>query len=79
MLFNWDYWIYALKIALPLIPHNLALVILVQIDRIMIKDICGESDAGIYTFGYSYAILLSIFTNAIGQAWLPWFNDKMDI
>ncbi len=78
VLFNWEYWLYALKIALPLIPHNLALVVLVQIDRIMIKDICGESDAGIYTFGYSYAILLSIFTNAIGQAWLPWFNDKMD-
>ncbi len=72
-----EYWKYALKFGIPMIPHAFALVVLAQVDRIMIKDICGNSDVGLYTFGYSFATLLSIFTNAIGQAWLPWFNEQL--
>ena len=75
--YNKEYWIYALKIGLPMIPHGLALILLGQMDRIMIKDLCNDADAGLYTFGYSFASLLMIFTNAVGQAWLPWFNDTL--
>ena len=77
--FNKEYWIYALKFGIPMIPHAFALVILAQIDRIMIKDICGPSDTGLYTYGYGFATLLAVFTNAIGQAWLPWFNDQLHV
>jgi O-antigen/teichoic acid export membrane protein len=66
------YWKYALKISLPMIPHALAMVVLTQIDRIMIIKYCGNSDAGLYSFGYSYAILLTIFSNAVLQAYQPW-------
>lgn len=75
--YNKEYWLYALKIGLPMIPHALALILLGQMDRIMIKNICGDAEAGLYTFGYSFATLLMIFTNAIGQAWVPWFNDTL--
>ena len=75
--FNAEYWKYALKFGLPMIPHALALVILAQIDRIMIKDMISDSAAGLYAFGYMFATLLMIFTNAIGQAWLPWFNEQL--
>lgn len=76
-LFNVDYWKYALKIALPMIPHSLAMVVLGQIDRIMIGSIVGESEAGIYSFGYSYAVIGSVIINAIGQAWQPWLYDHL--
>ena len=79
LFYNKEYWIYALKFGIPMIPHAFALVILAQIDRIMIKSICGPSDTGLYTYGYSLATLLAVFTNAIGQAWLPWFNDQLHI
>jgi O-antigen/teichoic acid export membrane protein len=75
--YNREYWIYALKIGLPMIPHGLAIILLAQMDRIMIKDIVGDAQSGLYIFGYSYASLLMIFTNAIGQAWLPWFNETL--
>ena len=75
--YNREYWIYALKIGLPMIPHALALILLAQMDRIMIKGICGDGDSGLYIFGYSFATLLMIFTNAIGQAYLPWFNETL--
>ena len=75
--YNRQYWTYALKIGLPMIPHALALILLAQMDRIMIKDMIGDADAGLYIFGYSFATLLMVFTNAIGQAWLPWFNETL--
>ncbi len=75
--YNREYWRYALKIGLPMIPHALALILLAQMDRIMIKDMLGDADSGLYIFGYSFATLLMIFTNAIGQAWLPWFNETL--
>lgn len=77
VLYNKEYWIYALKIGLPMIPHGLALVILNKIDSLMIMSYCGRHDGGIYTTGYSIAVLLSVVTNAIGQAYLPWFNEKL--
>ncbi|GAU77780.1 lipopolysaccharide biosynthesis protein [Fusibacter sp. 3D3] len=73
---NLTYWSYALKISIPMIPHALAIVVLTQIDRIMITKFSGSSALGIYSFGYSYAILLSIFTNSIAQAWIPWLYNE---
>jgi O-antigen/teichoic acid export membrane protein len=75
--YNKRYWYYALRIGIPMIPHALAMVVLAQIDRIMIKNICSDADAGLYTYGYSIATILAIFTNAIGQAWLPWLNEQL--
>ncbi len=66
------YWSYALKISLPMIPHALAMVVLSQMDRIMIIKLNGNSEAGLYSFGFSYAVLLLIFSNAILQAYSPW-------
>ena len=77
VLYNKKYWAYALRIGLPMIPHGLALVILNKIDSLMIMNYCGKHDGGIYTTGYSIAVLLSVITNAIGSAWLPWFNEKL--
>ena len=68
---NKNYWKYALKLSIPMVPHGLAMIVLGQIDRIMIIKYCGESEAGIYSFGYSYAILLFVVTNAINDAVQP--------
>ncbi|MCR5788993.1 MAG: oligosaccharide flippase family protein, partial [Lachnospiraceae bacterium] len=72
-----EYWVYALKIGIPMIPHALALKVLEQVDKLMILEIRGDTENGLYVFGYGFAVLLSIFTNAIGQAWLPWFNEEL--
>ena len=66
------YWSYALKISIPMIPHSLAMVVLTQIDRIMIIKISGNSEAGLYSFGFSYAVLLMVFSNAVLLAFQPW-------
>ncbi len=76
-LFNKEYWIYALKIGLPMIPHGLAMIILARIDTSMISAMCSYSDVGLYTSGYTIGTLLMFVSNAVGQAWLPWFNEKL--
>lgn len=72
------YWKYALTISLPMIPHAMAMLLLGQIDRVMIVKMCGNSEAGIYSFGYSYAILLGVITNAINQALQPAIYKKLN-
>ena len=76
-LYKKEYWIYALKIGIPMIPHGLALILLSRIDVTMIQNICGDSDTGLYTSGYTIGTLLMFITNAVSQAWLPWFNEQM--
>ena len=74
---NKEYWRYALRISLPMIPHGLAMVLLAQIDRIMLIKMDGDEAAGLYSFGYSYALIISVVTNAIMNAWQPWLYDNV--
>lgn len=74
---NKRFWSYALKIALPYVPHLIALNILSASDRIMIKKFCGAEDVAIYSIGYSCAVLLSLVYTSLNQAWQPWLNDQL--
>ena len=76
-LINKKYWIYALKIGLPMIPHGLAMIMLARIDTSMISAMCTYAEVGLYTYGYTIGTLLMFVSNAIGQAWLPWFNERL--
>lgn len=71
------YWAYVLKFNIPLLPHYLAMMMLAQIDRVMIKSMVGEREAGIYTLAYSLAICLQVVTTAIGQGFTPWLYRKL--
>ena len=72
-----EYWRAALKFNIPLIPHYLSLMLLSQVDRIMIKDLCGEDKAGIYSFTFSISSLMSIFINAVNNAIVPWTYEHL--
>lgn len=71
------YWIFALEICLPLIPHSLAGITLTQFDRIMINSYLGSFDAGIYSYIYNLGIVLSVVWLSSNRAWVPWFYEKM--
>ena len=73
-----EYWKYALRIGLPTIPHGLAMILLARIDVSMISQMCGLSEVGLYTSGYTIGTLLMFVTNAIGNAWVPLFNERLD-
>lgn len=66
-----DYWVYALKFNIPLIPHYLANTVLSSSDRIMISKMVGTGEAGIYSVAYTISSLFSIVTVAINNSYIP--------
>lgn len=78
-LFKKEYWVFALKICIPLIPHALANVLLSQFDRVMINTYLGSFDAGIYSYIYNLGVVLNVVWLSTNNAWVPWFYGKMAI
>ena len=76
-LFSKKYWLYALKFNLPLIPHALSQTVLSSADRIMIKDMIGESQAGYYNLAYNVSSIMLIFNMALSQTLAPWTYQKL--
>lgn len=70
--FSKKYWKWALAFNLPLIPHYLSAVVLNQSDRIMINNMVGTSEAGIYGLAYTIGALVIIFNEAIMNTFTPW-------
>lgn len=63
---------------IPLLFHTLATVILTQSDRIVIKEIEGYSNAGIYSIAVTMiSIPLTLYTS-FESAWAPWLFDKLE-
>lgn len=74
---NLDYWRFALKYNIPIIPHLLSLVVLNQIDRIMIQYYCGLEKAGIYSIAYNSAAVVLILNQALTASYNPWFLQRL--
>jgi len=67
-----EYWIFALKFNIPLIPHYLAQTVLNQADRIMIADMIGKGEAAIYSVAYTISMMFTIVTGAINNTFIPY-------
>lgn len=74
---NREYWKYGLAISLPLVPHGLSQILLNQCDRIMIKNMVGDSEAGLYSLAYNIATLYFVLITSADTAWTPWFYERM--
>lgn len=70
-LYNKLTWVEALTFNIPLIPHYLSYVVLGQSDRVMISNMCGQYDAGIYGFAYQISNAINMLTAALDSAFVP--------
>lgn len=75
--FSKRFWKYALMFNLPLVPHYLSQTVLNSVDRIMIKNLVGESEAGIYSLAYSLSSIMTLFNTALSQTISPWIYQKI--
>lgn len=75
--FSANFWRYALKFNIPLIPHYLATAILSGADRIMIERMVGSSEAGIYNLAYAVSQIMTIFNTAVLQTMEPWLYRRI--
>ena len=75
--FNKRYWMYALRFNIPLIPHYLSQTVLNSSDRIMITNMVGDSEAGIYSLAYSLSLVMSLVGTAVMSTLSPWIYQKI--
>jgi predicted dehydrogenase len=65
---NKVYWKFAVKYSLPIVPHGISQVLLAQFDRIMIRSMVGNAEAGIYSLAENIKLILTIITDSISAA-----------
>ena len=76
-LFSRKYWKFCLLLGCPVVFQNLAYTILGSSDILMLKQIAGAGDSGIYSLAFNLTgILFTIFT-ALNNSWVPFFFDDM--
>lgn len=67
----------ALGYNIPLIPYYLSMVVLNSSDRIMIKEIIGDTEAGIYSVAYSVAMAVFVLVGALNMSLQPWIFTRL--
>lgn len=72
------YWKHALSFNVPLIPHYLSTSVLSGADQIMIKEMIGQSQAGIYSLAYSLSMILTMLNSSLMQTIEPWMYKKIN-
>lgn len=76
--FNKNYWKFALKFSLPMIPYYISLQILNQSDKIMIEKLSDASKVGLFSLASTLMYILYLLQTSIGDAFLPWLFEKLD-
>ncbi len=71
------YWLYALSFNLPLVLHYLSQTVLNSSDRIMIKEMVGSAEAGVYSLASSLSNIMLLFNVALLQTLSPWMFQKI--
>lgn len=70
--YNKEYWLWSLGLAIPLLPHYLSEILLGHADRIMINTMCGSDKAAIYNVAYQISMVMTIIRTGLNGAYLPW-------
>ena len=75
--FHREYWLYALKFNIPLVPHYLSQTVLSQSDKLMINSMCGPSETAYYSVAYTLAMVLQILNTSISSTMNPWIYQSI--
>lgn len=69
------HWNFCLPLCIPLIFHGVGGVIFSQSDRVMLKAMVGESEAGIYSVVYTLALVINIIRDSCNSIWEPFYYE----
>ncbi len=71
-LYHKEYWKYALKFNVPLLPHYLSQVLLNSSDKLMLNAFVSAASAGLYSIAGSITGIISIITQSINSSLIPY-------
>jgi len=72
-----DYALDALKFGVPLIPHVIGNMLMAMSDRVMITNLLGIEQTGIYMVGLQVGMGLGLLTSSFNKAFGPWLLGKL--
>ena len=67
----------ALSFGVPLIPHHVGFFLISAVDRFVINQKLGLSDAGIYMVAVQLSSAMVIVFDAINKAYVPWLFERL--
>lgn len=76
--YNKTYLRDILSFSLPLIPHTLGGLIIAFTDRLLITNMLGVGDTGVYTVAFQIGSVLGIVNAAFNSAYIPWLYQQLN-
>ena len=67
----------ALSFGVPLIPHHVGFFLISAVDRFVINQKLGLSDAGIYMVAVQLSSAMAILFDAVNKAYIPWLFERL--
>lgn len=76
--FNRRFWKFSLRLSLPLIGYSIASQVLNVSDRVMIADMVGAAETGIYGVLYTASSISLFVWTAINASFIPYLFQNID-
>ena len=74
---KWEYIRYGLRLALPYVPHIIAIYLLASADKLVIQRLCGEEAVAYYNIGFTCAVVISMLSNSVNSVMSPWLFQSL--
>jgi O-antigen/teichoic acid export membrane protein len=71
------YITYSLMLGIPLLPGALSQFAMNFFDRLIINQVNGENEVGLYSFAFNIGMVMNTFVMGMNQSWAPIFYDKL--
>jgi O-antigen/teichoic acid export membrane protein len=65
------------RFGLPLIPHTLGAAVMVQTDRLLLTNLVGLSETGLYSVGFQLASVVELVAVSFNSAYAPWLFRRL--
>lgn len=62
---------------LPLIPHALSFWLKSGANKVLLSNMCGLEDNGLYSVAMNWGAVVALFTTAFSNAYSPWLFQKL--
>jgi O-antigen/teichoic acid export membrane protein len=76
--FEWRLGNELLRLGVPMIPSFAFLFVLQQANKYILQWFDGLEAVGIYSIGYNFGLVMSMFVNAFTRAWYPYYTSFID-
>ncbi len=76
-IFHKAYWRFCIVLAVPAVFHNLSDLILGQSDQVMIQQMLGEAQVGLYALAWTFGNIIFVIFGALNNSWFPFFFEEM--